>query len=164
MINAPEQEQAANKLEQIKNQITMGELEVKRLQGLAAGEEYKLSDLAKSKEDHQARIVEAQTQLNSHAKDLKALEDEISTVSKMLEAGRTEVADLEKRAKTAKALIQESDLKLAEAQKQVGEVEAKVADAHQKLDEREKVVVAREANFKVKLARIKEVTNALTGV
>lgn len=162
-IEAPE-EQAKVTLEQIKNQITLGELEIKRLRGLKAGEEYALAELVKSKQDHQASIVSAQEQLQSHKADIKKLENEINTLSNMLKSGQGELEHYQAEKAEAISLVKESNATLQSNQEKYDKLQEETVKIKASLDKREKVLAEREKSFEFNLSRLNEIIKELKEV
>lgn len=162
-IEAPE-EQAKVTLEQIKNQITLGELEIKRLKGLKAGEEYALAELVKSKQDHQESIVSAQKQLQSHNADIKKLENEIDTLSNMLKSGKVELEKYQAEKAEAVSLVKESNATLQANQEKYDKLQEETAKIKANIEKREKILVEREKAFEFNLSRLSEIIKELREV
>lgn len=163
MISTPE-EDAKVTLEQIKNQITLGELEVKRLRGLTAGEEYTLDEVIKAKEAHQASIVEAQTQLDSHNAEIAKLQTEIDTLSGMLKSGEAERDKYATEKEVALKAVEESNSTLESNKAELEKVKAEVAKTQADIESREKTLSAREEVFESNLAKIKEAVSEVKRV
>lgn len=162
-IDAPE-EQAKVTLEQIKNQITLGELEIKRLKGLKAGEEYALAELVKSKNDHQESIVSAQKQLQSHNADIKKLQDEIDTLSNMLKSGKEELDRYEAEKTEAIRVIKESNATFQSNQEKIAKEKEDLAKTKADIEKREKILVEREKSFEFNLSKLNAIINELKEV
>ncbi len=162
-INAPE-EQAKVTLDQIKNQITLGELEIKRLKGLKAGEEYALAELVKSKSDHQESIVSAQKQLQSHKADIKKLQEEIDTLSNMLKSGKDELDKYLAEKSKAIKLVKESNATFKANQEKIEKDKEEVAKLKADIERRETVIVEREKAFEFNLERLHEIIKELKEV
>lgn len=162
-IEAPE-EQAKVTLEQIKNQITLGELEIKRLKGLKAGEEYALAELVKSKQDHQESIVSAQKQLQSHNADIKKLQNEIDTLSNMLKSGKEELKKYQAEKAEAISLVKESNATLQANQEKYDKLQEETAKTKISLEKREKILAEREKSFEFNLSRLNEIIKELKEV
>lgn len=162
-IEAPE-EQAKVTLEQIKNQITLGELEIKRLKGLKAGEEYALAELVKSKQDHQESIVSAQKQLQSHNADIKKLQNEIDTLSNMLKSGKEELEKYQAEKAEAISLVKESNATLQANQEKYDKLQEETVKIKANLEKREKILAEREKSFEFNLSRLNEIIKELKEV
>lgn len=162
-IDAPE-EQAKATLEQIKNQITLGELEIKRLKGLKAGEEYALAELIKSKNDHQESIVSAQKQLQSHNADIKRLQGEIDTLSNMLATGKAELEKYKAEKAEAIKVIKESNITLQSNKDEIAKEREELAKTKADIERREKILVEREKSFEFNLSKLNEIINELKEV
>lgn len=162
-IEAPEEEAKAT-LEQIKNQITLGELEIKRLRGLKAGEEYALAELVKSKQDHQESIVSAQKQLQSHNADIKKMENEIDTLSNMLKSGKVELEKYQAEKAEAVSLVKESNATLQSNQEKYDKLQEETAKIKANIEKRERILAEREKSFEFNLSRLNEIIKELKEV
>lgn len=162
-IDAPE-EQAKVTLEQIKNQITLGELEIKRLKGLKAGEEYALAELVKSKSDHQESIVSAQKQLQSHNADIKKLQGEIDTLSNMLKSGKEELERYEAEKAEAIRIVKESNATFQSNQEKITKEKEELAKTKADIEKREKILIEREKSFESNLSKLNEIIDELREV
>jgi chromosome segregation ATPase len=151
-MGSPEDNAKAT-LEQIKNQITLGELEVKRLRGLAAGEEYTLAELVNAKQDHQASIVSAQEQLQQHNNDIKKLNNEINTLSGMLSTGKTVAAKYDKQKAVAIKAMDESNSVLKTNEKRLEKIRAEGIKLEEDIEGREVIIADREKAFEETLNR-----------
>lgn len=162
-IDSPE-EAATKTLDQIKNQITLGELEVKRLRGLKAGEEYALAELVKSKEDHQASIVSAQQQLDSHNADIKKLQKEIDTLTNMLRSGEDQAAKYRQQKTKALKVMEESETTLRANEDALVKIQAKMAEIKVDTERRQQTIIQREEVFESNLSKLKDIIDTLEKV
>lgn len=162
-IEAPEEEAKAT-LEQIKNQITLGELEIKRLRGLKAGEEYALAELVKSKQDHQESIVSAQKQLQSHNADIKKMENEIDTLSNMLKSGKVELEKYQAEKAEAISLVKESNATLQANQEKYDKLQEETVKIKANIEKRERILAEREKSFEFNLSKLNELVRELREV
>ncbi len=162
MMNQPIKELVD--LENIKNQISMSEGEVKRLRGLRVSEEYAIGELVKAKKYHEDEIERLKkTVQEAHAK-VVALNNQLQEASETIDkaASVKEELRLERDKLTAERESHRKDVAdshdlLAERAAHIIEREAEAERRHNDLSEREAQVKEKESKIKTVLAQLSEV-------
>lgn len=152
MINTPVKEQVD--LEDLKNQITMAEGELKRLTELRVSEDYTVSELVKAKKWHQDEVSDLEKTAESKAVDIKNLEKEYQAALDTIAKSDSLKAELDLVRKVAEAEKSEAIASVADAReevekrsKEVSEAESDIDARRNELDEREAKLEAKEAKF-----------------
>jgi chromosome segregation ATPase len=160
-IEAPEKE--VLKLDQVRNQITASEAEVKRLSKLRVNEEYQVGELLKAKKYHadeiaklEARETELQAELDKLADDYTAAKE---TIAKQPEAAAAHKASLkELEAAQTKFTAEHSD-----ALNQLEDRRVELDKRREALDDREAELATQEQVVQGKVAKLEAIVAELKG-
>lgn len=161
MITTPEEEQVT--LDQVRNQITLSEGELLRLQKLRASEEYSVAELVKEKKFHQDELdrlktegVVAEGAIDDIKKAHEVAQATITQADTVASDQQTEWDKLETAKHTHKKQVTD---KQTELDRQGEALEAKQnthANRVSQLNERQKVLEVREAKLKAFISELKD--------
>lgn len=161
MINTPDDDLLT--LEQVKNQITMGEGEVKRLKGLRDDLEGQVHELVKAKKWNEEEIERTVNELDAGKDELAKLHVQFADAEQVI----AEAESIERAQQVAWDEIekakQESAQKLAEREIHVSTSE-EAAQSHQdQLDQATKSLDEREQGIQAREARLQSLADELRG-
>lgn len=161
MLDVPEETRV--KLEDIKNQITLGESEVRRLRNLAIAEQYKVDELIKSHKWHEeetARLKYEQDEMKTTLSDMDELHNEaldhIAKADEIKAAQRRDVEEFEKYKAGVKKQHDDRSKELDEREKAAVEYEKSV-------EKRELTVKQRESETAAKIEKMASLATELRG-